>query len=54
MAIANLSKIDDKLTKIYENQVTTSNPSHFEDKSNILFEQMQMIAFNNKMFLKLT
>lgn len=53
MAIANLKDIDNKLTEMYANQVTTNTSSNFQDKSQVLFEQMQMIAFNNKMFLKL-
>ncbi len=53
MAIANLNKIDDKLTQIYANQVTTNASTNFEDRSQLLYDQMQMIAFNNKMFLKL-
>lgn len=53
MAIAELNKIDDKLTEMYANQVTTTASSNYEDKSSLLFEQMQMIAFNNKMFLNL-
>lgn len=54
MAIAQLNKIDDKLTEIYENKVTTVAPVNYEDKSEMLFDYMQMIASNNKMFLKLT
>lgn len=55
MAIAELNKIDEKLTAMYANQVTTAttSTSTFEDKSELLFEQMQMIAFNNKAFLNL-
>jgi len=52
MAIANLSNIDDKLTKMYENQVTTNvSSANFEDKSDILFAQMNFIAMNNKSFI---
>lgn len=55
MALANLGDIDKNLTEIYAEQVTTNTTSNapYEDKSKILFDQMQMIAFNNKMFLKL-
>ena len=53
MTIANLNQIDDRLTQMYEKQVTTNTSSNYEDKSELLFNQMQMIAFNNKMFLKL-
>lgn len=48
MAIANLNKIDEKLMKMYAEQVTTTVSSTSEDKSHILFEQMNMIALNNK------
>ena len=53
MAIKNLSKIDNNLTKIYENQVTTNVPSNWEDRSQVLLAQMNFIALNNKSFLKL-
>lgn len=54
MALANLNKIDDKLTKMYENQVTTNvSSANFEDKSDLLFAQMNFIAMNNKNFLNL-
>lgn len=53
MAIAELNNIDSKLISMYENQVTTnvtSASSDYQDKSQMLFEQMQMIAFNNKTY----
>jgi len=53
MAIAELNNIDSRLTAMYANQVTTSSDDDFEDKSNLLFDHMSMIAYNNKMFLKL-
>lgn len=53
MAIANLSKIDDKLTEMYEDKITTAPTVHYEDKSELLFDYMQMIASTNKMFLRL-
>jgi len=53
MAIAELGKIDTKLAQMYANQVTTNASTSYEDKSEILFSQMQMIAFNNKMYLNL-
>ena len=53
MAIAELSNIDNRLTQMYANQVTTNDNSDFKDRSSLLFDHMQMIAFNNKMFLKL-
>lgn len=56
MAIANLNTIDKHLVEIYENQTTTNvtnADSNYENRSQALFDQMQMIAYNNKMFLKL-
>lgn len=53
MAIKELNKIDDKLIKMYENQVTTIASSNYEDKSQILIAQMNFIAMNNKSFLNL-
>lgn len=53
MALQNLSEIDDRLTKIYENKVTTNTPSDWTDRSQLLLEQMNFIALNNKSFLKL-
>lgn len=52
MATANLNKIDDKLKNIYENQVTVNNQA-FEDRSDLLFEQMNFIAIANKQALHL-
>jgi hypothetical protein len=54
MALKNISKIDDKLTKIYENQVTTIAPAgEWQDRSQVLFAQMNFIALSNKSFLNL-
>ena len=53
MAIAELNKIDSRLTAMYANQVTTIADENFQDRSNLLFEHMQIIAVNNKMFLNL-
>ena len=53
MAIANLEKIDSKLSDIYKDQVTTNVDSKFEDKSQLLFEQINMIAYNNKININL-
>lgn len=52
MATANLNKIDDKLKDIYENQVTVNNQA-FEDRSDLLFAQMNFIAIANKQALHL-
>jgi len=55
MALKNVSKIDDKLTKIYENQITTNlSPGEWKDRSQVLLAQMNFIALNNKTFLNLT
>lgn len=53
MAIKNLNEIDDKLTKMYENQVTTNVSSDYTDRSDILFAQMNFIALNNRSFLNI-
>lgn len=53
MAVAELNKIDTRLTEIYADKAMTNAENAPQDRSNILFENMQMIAFNNKMFLKL-
>ncbi|MBQ8168975.1 hypothetical protein IJZ97_06135 [bacterium] len=53
MAVANLKKVDDKLKEMYSQQVTTNAPQEFIDKSELLFEQMNFIAFNNKQALHL-
>ncbi len=53
MAVANLNNIDDKLKAIYNEQVTTNQPQGFVDKSELLFEQMNFIAFNNRQALNL-
>lgn len=53
MAVANLNKVDDKLKQMYSEQVTTNNAQPFVDRSDLLFEQMNFIAFNNKQALHL-
>lgn len=53
MAIKDLNQIDDKLNKIYENQVTTATPTDYIDRSEILLAQMQFIAIYNKSFIKI-
>ena len=53
MAVANLKKIDDKLKNIYENQVTFNNNDQFEDRSELLFAQMNFFAMANKLALVL-
>lgn len=53
MTLTELEKIDDKLTKIYENQVTTNVvvSNEWVDRSQVLLEQMNFIALNNKSFI---
>jgi len=53
MATENLKKIDDKLKSIYENEITVNNNQPFEDRSELLFAQMNFIAMANKQALHL-
>lgn len=53
MAVANLNKVDDKLKQMYNEQVTTNNAQPFVDRSDLLFEQMNFIALNNRRALNL-
>lgn len=53
MAIKDLNQIDDKLAKMYENQVTTTTQTNWEDRSQILLNHMTFIALNNKAFLNI-
>ena len=53
MAVANLNKVDEKLKTIYNEQVTTNTSQEFVDRSDLLFAQMNFIAFNNKQALHL-
>lgn len=51
-SLKDVNKIDDKLNKIYENQVTTNVPAaNWVDRSQALLDQMNFIALNNKSFL---
>ncbi len=53
MILKDVEKIDEKLTKMYENQITTNaNTEHYIDKSDVLLNQMTFIAMNNKSFFK--
>ncbi len=51
MAFKALKKIDKKLTKIYENQVTTNTSTKYIDRSEAVMQYMNFIAINNKNFL---
>lgn len=53
MAIKEPQKIDQKLVKMYEDQVTTNKVDNFIDRSDVLLAQMNFIALNNKSFLNL-
>ena len=55
MAVKDLKKIDDKLKDLYSNQVTTAAPpaQAFEDRSEVLFAQMNFIAMANRQALHL-
>lgn len=56
MPLTNIEKIDEKLTKIYEDQITTNvqhSSQNWIDRSDILLEQMNFIALNNKSFLNI-
>lgn len=53
MTIKDPGKINEKLTQIYENQITTNTPTAWEDRSEVLFKQMNFIALNNKSYLNL-
>ena len=49
--LKDVNKIDDRLTQIYENQQTTNTSTNYIDRSEILLQQMNFIALNNKSFL---
>ncbi len=54
MAVANLKKIDKKLTDLYKDQVTTNTKAeNFIDRSEVLLAQMNFIAVANKQALHL-
>ncbi len=53
MAIANLKKVDNKLKEIYEEQVTVNNNQPYEDRSEMLFAQMNFIAMASRQALHL-
>lgn len=52
-SLKEVSKIDDKLTKMYEDQVTTNVSTNYIDRSEDLLAQLNFIALNNKSFLNL-
>ncbi len=58
MATANLNQIDDKLKEMYGNQLTVNAApatpaAPVEDRSDLLFAQMNFIAIANRQALKL-
>jgi hypothetical protein len=48
-----VKKVDDKLTKMYEDKKTTPTQIDFVDKSDVLLSQMNFIALNNKSFFNI-
>lgn len=53
MTLKQVSKIEEKITKAYEDKVTTNvGNTDFVDKSDVLLEQMTFIALNNRNFFK--
>lgn len=54
-SLKDVSKIDDKLTKMYEDQITTPQTlaTPYVDRSEVLFNQMNFIAMNNRSFLNI-
>ncbi len=55
MATANLNQIDDRLKEMYDGKTTTNAApaAAFEDRSELLFAQMNFIAVANRQALKL-
>ena len=53
MAVANLKKIDDTLKDMYQDKVTTTQNTAYEDRSEVLFAQMNFIAMANRQALHL-
>ena len=57
MALKAAKKLDNKLVEMYENQTTTNvsaiSATPFVDRSDVLLQQMNFIALNNKSFLNL-
>lgn len=54
MAVKDLKKIDDKLKDMYSNQITNAASNQpYEDRSEILFAQMNFIAMANRQALHL-
>lgn len=54
MALANLKKLDKKLTDIYKDQITTTvsaAPEPYVDRSELIFQHMNFIAAYNKQML---
>ena len=48
MAVANVNAIDDKLKEMYAQQLTVNNSQPFQDRSEILFAEMNFIAMANR------
>jgi hypothetical protein len=54
MAIKDLEEIDNKLMKMYENQVTNVATTAWQDRSYLLLDQMTFIALTNKSLLNIS
>lgn len=52
-SLKDVSKIDNKLAKMYENQTTApaAPATPYIDRSDVLLSQMNFIAMNNKSFI---
>jgi len=53
MALKAPSDMDKKLNKIYQDKITINQSENYIDRSDILLEQMNFIAINNRNFLNL-
>ncbi len=52
--LVNVNKIDENLAKMYQNQAIITTPvQEYVDRSDVLLQQMNFIAVNNRSFLNL-
>lgn len=54
-SLQDVNKIDDKLNQMYQNQATVNfaPAQEYVDRSDLLLNQMNFIAMNNRSFLNL-
>lgn len=54
-SLKEVNKIDDKLSQMYQNQATVNfaPAQEYVDRSDLLLNQMNFIAMNNRSFLNL-